>query len=67
MKEFLKTNTVTYNLMSFTGFKSILIFSLLLDGPKSYSELQEILKNHEYLHEKISFDTLEQGKRNHRN
>ena len=58
MKEFLKTNTVTYNLMSFTGFKSILIFSLLLDGPKSYSELQEILKNHEYLHEKISFDTL---------
>ena len=46
MKEFLKTNTVTYNLMSFTGFKSILIFSLLLEGPKSYSELQEILKNH---------------------
>lgn len=58
MKEFLKTNTVTYNLMSFTGFKSILLFSLLLDGPKSYSELQEIFKNHEYLHETISFDTL---------
>ena len=44
--------------MSFTGFKSILIFSLLLEGPKSYSELQEILKNHEYLHETISSDTL---------
>lgn len=58
MKEFLKTNTVTYTLMSFTGFKSILIFSLLLEGPKSYSELQEILKNHEYLHETISSDTL---------
>lgn len=58
MKEFLKTNTVTYNLMSFTGFKSLLLFSLLLDGPKSYNELQEIFKNHEYLHETISFDTL---------
>ena len=41
-----------------SGFKSILIFSLLLEGPKSYSELQEILKNHEYLHETISSDTL---------
>lgn len=58
MKEFLKTNTVTYNLMSFTGFKSILIFSLLLESPKSYQELQDILKNHEYLHETVSFDTL---------
>lgn len=58
MKEFMKTNTVTYNLMSFTGFKSILIFSLLLEGPKSYKELQEILENHEYLHEVVSIDTL---------
>ncbi len=58
MKEFLKTNTVTYNLMSFTGFKSLLIFSLLLDGAKSYNELQEILENHPYLHETVSFDTL---------
>ncbi len=58
MKEFMKTNTVTYNLMSFTGFKSILIFSLLLDGPKSYKELKDYLTNHEYLHESISTDTL---------
>ncbi len=58
MKEFLKTNTVTYNLMSFTGFKSILIFSLLMDGPKSYQDLQDIFLNHEYLREDISIDTL---------
>lgn len=58
MKEFLKTNTVTYNLMSFTGFKSILIFSLLMDGPKSYQDLQNIFLNHEYLREEISNDTL---------
>ncbi len=58
MKEFLKTNTITYNLMSFTGFKSIIIFSLLVDGPKSYEDLQSYLKNHEYLREEVSFDTL---------
>lgn len=58
MKEFLKTNTVTYNLMSFTGFKSIYIFSLLLDGPKSYSELQTEILNQEYLKESVSIDTL---------
>ena len=39
MKEFLKNNTVTYNLMSFTGFKSILLFSLLTTGPKSYEDI----------------------------
>ena len=51
MKEFLKTNTITYNLMSFTAFKSMIIFSLLLDSPKSYKEIQEYLKNHEYIKE----------------
>lgn len=58
MKEFLKTNKVTYNLMSFTGFKSIIIFSLLLEGPKSYQELRTEIENHEYLHESVSIDTL---------
>jgi len=58
MKEFMRNNTVTYNLMSFTGFKSILIFSLLLDGPKSYQELKECIEKHEYLHESVSIDTL---------
>ena len=58
MKEFLKTNTVTYNLMSFTAFKSILLFILLIEGPKSYEEMQNFFKNHEYLHECISIDTL---------
>lgn len=58
MKQFYETNTVTYNLMSFTGFKSIYIFSLLVEGPKSYQELQDSLLNHEYLREKASVDTL---------
>ena len=54
MKEFLKTNTVTHNLMSFTGFKSILIFTLLSEGPKTYAQLQGALRNHEYLKENVS-------------
>ncbi|MBQ8459674.1 WYL domain-containing protein [bacterium] len=58
MKEFLKSNTVTYNLMSFTAFKSILVFSLLLEGPKSYKEIQDFLQNHEYLQETVSIDTI---------
>ena len=58
MKEFLKTKTVTYNLMSFTGFKALLLFSLLAESPKSYEEINEHFFNHPYLHEKISIDTL---------
>lgn len=58
MKQFLQNKTMTYNLMSFTGFKSVLIFSMLLDGPKSYKEIQSFMNNHEYLHESISIDTL---------
>lgn len=58
MKEFKKTNKVTYNLMSFTGFKSIFIFSLLVEGPKSYKDLQQYIVGHPYLQESVSIDTL---------
>ena len=58
MKQFLKDNVITHNLMSFTGFKSVLIFSALLESPKSYDDLKEIIKNHPYLNETISVDTL---------
>ena len=55
MKEFIKNQKVTYNLMSFTGYKA---FSLLTEGPKSYEEICEYFFNHPYLREKISIDTL---------
>lgn len=58
MKEFRKTNKVTYNLMSFTGFKSVLIFSCLLDGPKSFDEIRQCILDNEYLHELISVDAV---------
>lgn len=58
MKEFMKNNTVTYNLMSFTAFKSLIVFSLLLEAPRSYDEINEYFKNNEYIKEPVSIDTL---------
>lgn len=58
MKEFLQTNKMTYNLMSFTAFKSLLVFSILLDGPKTYQEIRDIFLSQEYLNETFSIDTL---------
>ena len=58
MKEFLKNQKVTYNLMSFTGYKALVLFSLLAEGPKSYDEICSYFLNHPYLREKISIDTV---------
>ena len=58
MKEFLRNQKVTYNLMSFTGYKALVLFSLLADGPKSYREICDYFLNHPYLRESISIDTL---------
>lgn len=58
MKEFVKTQKVTYNLMTFTGYKALLLFSLLCEGSKSYQEICDYFFNHPYLREKISIDTL---------
>ena len=58
MKEFIKNQKVTYNLMSFTGYKALLIFNLLTESPKSYEEVSNYIFNHPYLREKISLDTM---------
>jgi len=58
MKEFIKNQKVTYNLMSFTGFKALLIFNLLTEGPKTYKEISNYIYNHPYLREEISIDTF---------
>lgn len=58
MKNFMKTNVVTQNLMSFSGFKGMYIFSLLIDGPKTYNDIKNAIESHEYLRETISIDTI---------
>lgn len=58
MKEFIKNNKITYNLMSFTAFKTLLIFSLLLEAPRSYQEIIDYFDTHDFINEKISVDTI---------
>jgi len=58
MKRFMETNTVTHNLMSFSGFKSMLIFSMLVHNPKTYEEIKQALEENEYLKETVSIDTI---------
>ena len=58
MKKFLEYNVISHNLMSFTGFKSILIFTMLVDRPMSYTDIQEALYENEYLREIVSIDTI---------
>lgn len=58
MKRFYETNTITYNLMSFSAFKAMLIFTSCLEGPKSYEDLRQIIKSHPYLWETVSIDTI---------
>lgn len=58
MREFVKTNTITYNLMTFTGFKSLIMFAYLLEAPRSMQDLVNFFENHEYIKEKISTDTI---------
>ena len=58
MKQFIKNQKVTYNLMSFTGYKALLIFNLLTESPKSYEEIKNYIYNHPYLREQISMDTM---------
>ena len=44
--------------MSFTGYKTLILFSLLTESPKSYNEVIQYFATHPYLREKISLDTL---------
>lgn len=58
MKKFMEKNVITHNLMSFSGFKSLLIFSMLTQSPKSYNDIKTALENNEYLRETISVDAI---------
>lgn len=54
----METNTITHNLMSFSGFKALLIFSMLTESPKTYEEIKQTIENNEYLKETVSTDTI---------
>lgn len=58
MQEFLLNNTVNCNLMSLTGYRTLVILGLLMESPKSNDEINEYFFNHQYIKEKFSNDTL---------
>lgn len=58
MQEFLTNNTVSCNLMSLTGYRTLVILGALMESPKTNNEINQILLNDQYIQGKFSNDTL---------
>jgi len=58
MQEFLTNNTVNCNLMSLTGYRTLVILNALMESPKTNNEINECLLNDQYIKENFSSDTL---------
>lgn len=58
MQSFLANNTVNWNLMSLTGYRTLVILQALIEFPKSNDELNDYLFGNQYIKEKFSSDTL---------
>lgn len=58
MQAFLTSNKVSCNLMSLTGYRTLVILGALLESPKTKDEINECLYNNQYIQEKFSIDTL---------
>jgi len=58
MQEFLTNDTVNCNLMSLTGYRTLVILDLLMHSPKTNDEINDYFLNHKYIKEKFSNDTL---------
>lgn len=58
MQEFLINNTVNCNLMSLTGYRTLIILSLLMESPKSPKEINENFLKNQYIKETFSNDMI---------
>lgn len=58
MQEFLTNDVVNCNLMSLTGYRTLVILRLLIESPKSNDEINNYFLNHKYIKETFSNDTL---------
>lgn len=58
MQEFLTNNTVSCNLMSLTGYRTLVILAALMQSPMTNDEINTCLLNDQYIQEKFSNDTL---------
>ena len=58
MQEFLLSNKVSCNLMSLTGYRTLVILEALMESPKSNDEINDCFLKNQYIQEKFSADTL---------
>lgn len=58
MQEFLRTDTVNCNLMSLTGYRTLVLLDLLMQAPKTNDEINECFLKNRYIQETFSIDTL---------
>lgn len=58
MQEFLTNNTVNCNLMSLTGYRTLVILRALMESPKTNDEINHCLLSNQYIKENFSSDTL---------
>lgn len=58
MQEFLANNTVNCNLMSLTGYRTLVILDLLMESPKSVEDINNYFLKNQYIKEKFSKDTI---------
>lgn len=58
MQEFLTNNVVNWNLMSLTGYRTLVILEALIESPKSNDEINDYLYNNQHIGERFSSDTL---------
>jgi len=58
MQEFLKSNLVNCNLMSLTGYRTLILLTFLMESPRSNEEINACFLNNQYIREKFSVDTI---------
>src|SRR5574344_915478 len=58
MQEFLRSNKVSWNLMSLTGYRTLVILAELLRQPMSNEDINKVFKSNPYIGENFSEDTI---------
>ena len=58
MQQFLKNGKTTFNVMSLTGYRALVLLALLYESPKSLTEINESFAKNPHIKESFSQDTL---------
>ena len=58
MQEFINTDSIKSTFISLTGYRTMLIYKLLWNGPKTLDEIKNFLMANKYLGTSVSYDTI---------